>query len=481
MPDNTTSKTHPNSGGQNGAPKDSLGRPHSFGWRARLIFKTIQARLRFIAILAAIGLVISNWNLLTAYWEKWTRPAVEPQEAASNIEFYCPMHPQIIRSKPDKCPICGMPLSQHKKGDDSSDEALPPGVRRVQLSPYRMALAGIKTSEVAYKQLTKEIRTVGFVEFDERKLARISAWITGKSRITKLYVNVTGQMVTKGDPLADLYSPDLVTTVQNLLDSRTNKTLENMSRERLRLWGIGDDEINSILKTGKPITHVTIRSPISGHVIKKYQVEGQTVEEGAALFDVADLSTVWVEAQVYEDDLVFLKDAEHEHLPVSAVAKAFPNRVFSGNVAFIHPHLDASTRTLKVRFDVENPHHDLRPGMYATVKLDFPTARLDQFTIALQEEMRKRAVVNGLANALVNPLVFTKAPNTESLLQMASRFALLANGWVLAVPESRRDRHRQSQVYLSGGMARSLRQRGGPTRTTQWCFLSCGSRVRGRR
>ncbi len=304
------------------------------------------------------------------------------------------------------------------------------------LSPYRMALAGIQISAVAYKQLTKEIRTVGFVEFDERKLARISSWITGKSRITKLHVNVTGQMVAKGDPLAELYSPDLVTTVQNLLDARTNKSLENMARERLRLWGIGDDEINSILKTGKPITRVTIRSPISGHVIKKYQVEGQTVEEGAALFDVADLSTVWVEAQVYEDDLVFLKDAEHEHLPVSAIAKAFPNRVFSGNVAFIHPHLDASMRTLKVRFDVDNPHHDLRPGMYATVKLEFPTARLDQFGIALQDDLRDRAIVNGLADSISGSFGGRTRTGIAPLLQVAGRFALLADGWVLAVPES---------------------------------------------
>ena len=142
----------------------------------------MQARLRFIAILAAIGLVIGNWTLLTAYWEKWMRPASESQ-AASGHEFYCSMHPQIIRDKPDKCPICGMPLSERNKGDAHTDEGLAPGVTRVQLSPYRVALAGLKTWEVKYQPLTKEIRTVGFVEFDERKLARISAWLPGKNRL----------------------------------------------------------------------------------------------------------------------------------------------------------------------------------------------------------------------------------------------------------------------------------------------------------
>src|SRR5262249_18292431 len=129
-----------------------------------------------------------------------------------------------------------------------------------------------------------------------------------------------------------------------------------------------------ILKTGRPITHLTIRSPISGHVIKKYQVEGEYVEEGARLYDLADLSTVWVQAQVYEDDLAFL----HEGLPVTAVTKAFPGRQFAGTLAFVPPHLDAATRTLRVRFNLDNPGHVLRPGMYATVTLRVPMTELEQ-------------------------------------------------------------------------------------------------------
>jgi Cu(I)/Ag(I) efflux system membrane fusion protein len=423
----------PSTDGQTAAAEPRPAQAHSLAWKVWLVIKTAQARLRFIVILAAIGLVISNWNLLKAYWEKWTRPGAEAQEAASDKEFYCSMHPNIVRKQPDKCPICGMPLSERKVGD-TGDEALPPGVRRVQLSPYRMALAGIKTSEVAYKPLTKEIRTVGFVEFDEQKLSRISAWVTGKSRITKLYVNVTGQTVAKGEPLADLYNPDLVTTAQNLLDARSsgNKGLERIARERLRLWGVGDDEVDSIIKTGKPLTQVTIRSPISGHVIKKYQTEGQYVEEGGLLYDVADLSTVWIEAQVYEDEVAFLK----EGMDVSATTKAFPSRVFDGQLAFVHPHLDAGTRTLKVRFDITNPSHELRPGMYGTVKMEVPTAQLDVFRNALHEEWRDRVVVDGLAHALGSPFGPSAGTGFEPLLQMTGRFALLGREQVLAVPES---------------------------------------------
>ncbi len=330
-------------------------------------------------MLLAVGAVIAYWDTLRAYYEKWTRPVAVQAAASTGVEFWCPMHPAVVRHQPDKCPICGMPLSPRKKGEQGEEEPLPPGViSRVQLTPYRVALAGIQTSKIAYLPLKKEIRTVGFVEFDERKLARITARVTGKSRIDTLYVNVTGQIVHPGDPLADLYSPELVVTVQNLLDAKAsgNPALERMARDRLQLWGIADDQVASILKTGKPVTHVTIRSPIHGHVIKKYQVEGEYVEEGARLFDVADLSTVWIEAQVYEDELAFLK----EGLAVAATTKAFPGRTFAGTVAFVHPHLDAATRTLRVRVDMPNPHHDLRPGMYTTVMLEVPVVQLGTFT-----------------------------------------------------------------------------------------------------
>jgi multidrug efflux pump subunit AcrA (membrane-fusion protein) len=335
------------------------------------------ARLRFIAILLAIGAVIAWWDTLNAHYEKWTRPRTGREAAVEqDVEFWCPMHPTIIRDHADKCPICGMPLSKRKKGDREEDEALPPGVvSRVQLTPYKVAIAGIETAEVGYRAQTKEITAIGFVEFDERKLARITVRATGKSRIDRLHVNVTGQTVAKGQPLAELYSPDLVVTVQNLLDAHRagNRDMEEMARDRLRLWGIDRAQMDDILRTGRPVTHLTIRSPIAGHVIKKYQVEGEYVEEGSRLYDVADLSTVWIEAQVYEDDLAFLE----EGLAVTATTRAFPNRTFAGKIAFIYPHLDAATRTLKVRFDMENARHDLRPGMYATVRLQVPATKLD--------------------------------------------------------------------------------------------------------
>jgi Cu(I)/Ag(I) efflux system membrane fusion protein len=392
------------------------------------------ARLRFIGVLVAIGAVIAYWDTLHAYYDKWTRHAPEQAAAAADVEWWCPMHPTIVRDAPDKCPICGMPLSKRKKGEHASEEPLPPGVvSRVQLTPYRVALAGIQTAEIGYQPLAREITTVGTVEFDERKLARIPVRLPGKSRLDKLYVSVTGQSVAKGDPLALVYNPDLVTTMTNLRNARQNgnKDLEDNARDRLRLWGIEEDQIKDVLHSEGDTTHLIIRSPISGHVIRKYQVEGEYVEEGGRLYDVADLSTVWIEAQVYEDEIGLLR----EGTPVSATTRAFPNREFSGTLAFLQPHLDAGTRTLRVRFNIDNAGHDLRPGAYATVTLKVPAMTLGTVSTSRAENWRDRTAADLVGHALLMPGGTQAGAGLESLLRAAFDQAIADRGLVLAVPE----------------------------------------------
>ena len=435
----------------NGQPLDSdgglrappgLGPWGRFWWWLKFWLFVKTARLRFIAILVAIGLVIVKWNWLMAYYEHYTRViglSADQHATSSDTEFWCPMHPTVVRDHPDKCPICAMPLSARKKGTQGDGEAIPAGVvRRVNLSPWRVAQAGLQTSEVGYRELTREIRTVGYVEFDETRLMQITNWITGKSRIQKLHVNVTGQTFHKGDPVARLYSPELVVTMRNLLDAHKagEASLERIAHDRLRLWGISHEEIAEVLKTGRPVTHITIRAPIGGHVIRKYQVEGAYVDEGAPLYDVADLSTVWVEAQVYEDEIAFLKDAVKKKLKVTATVKSYPNRKFKGEVAFVHPHLDARTRTLKVRFNIKNPHHQLDPGMYATVSVKIPTAELEVFGRVAGEDLRNGTALDGVAHVLGRLDGPAPGPGLQPLLQAAVQKVLLKQKQVLAVPEN---------------------------------------------
>jgi Cu(I)/Ag(I) efflux system membrane fusion protein len=387
-----------------GAPPLSPAK-HGFWWKVWLVVKTLQARMRFVVLLVAIGGLIAYWDTLSAYYEKWTRPAGEAEAASGDTEYFCPMHPFIVRDKPnEKCPICHMDLAKRKRGSGQA-EPLPPGtVSRVQLTPYRVVLAGVQTTEVQYQPLVKEIVTYGSVEFDERKQARIAA--RQKGRIEKLYVNFTGQLVEKGEKLAVLdirYSPELTVTLEDLLRARQsgNREREESAMKRLRLWDISDEQITEFLSTGKVQTKLTITSPLHGHVIKKYQQEGNYVEEGTPLYDVADLDAVWIEAQVYEADQGFLKLQQ----PVTATTLSVPGQDFTGAVSFIWPHLDESSRTLRVRFEMPNPSHKLRPGMYATVKIQVQPQQIE-----------------ALANA----------PAEDT----AERHAQLLEGRVLAVPES---------------------------------------------
>jgi Cu(I)/Ag(I) efflux system membrane fusion protein len=350
------------------------------------------ARLRFAAILVVIGLVITQWDLLSAYYEKWTRLAAGSgdlrrtgEAGGGAYEWFCPMHPSVVRDNPkDKCPICFMPLSKRKKGEGGAGEALPAGVvSRVQVTPYRMVLAGVRTWRVDYVLLSREVVAAGLVEFNERGQRSVAARIKG--RIDKLLVNETGQMVDAGDVLAELYSPDLNVTVQNLVQASKlgSRDLLNDARERLELLGIDRSQVDEIVQTGRANSHLKIRSPISGHVIQKFVREGQYVDEGTPLYDVADLSSVWIEAQVYEEDIGLLPVAqEHAHttevekIPVIATTRAFPNEEFRGTLKFVYPHVDQATRTLAVRFEIENPQHKLRPGGTATVKLLVPPQKI---------------------------------------------------------------------------------------------------------
>jgi membrane fusion protein, copper/silver efflux system len=340
--------------------------------------RIMNVRLRFVFLMVATGLIAANWEDITNHWERWTRPrsaTVAAENAA--YEYYCPMHPSVVRGEPGNCPICGMPLTKRTRGEEPS---LPEGTfARVQLSPHRMELAGVSTSEVAVRPLEREIRTVGTIEIDERKVARIAARTAG--RVEKLYVNFTGEKVGKDDPLLDIYSPDLVSTQEEYLLALRNyeklkdggsrqaaedaKSLVDASRERLRLWGVRDDQVADLEHQGTARDRMTIRSPIGGTVTAKNVQAGQYVAEGTELYVVTDLSNVWMTASVYENDAADV----HVGQSVAVKPSGAENRTFEGKITFVQPVVEQATRTLRIRVDVPNPEGTLRPGMYVDVRI----------------------------------------------------------------------------------------------------------------
>jgi Cu(I)/Ag(I) efflux system membrane fusion protein len=408
---------------------------HDFGWKTWQVLKVVQARLRFVAILAAVGCVIGFWDNISNYYEKWTRPLYgQKTEASSEFEYFCPMHPSIVRDdNKEKCPICHMDLAKRKRGT-GEPEPLPPGtVSRVQLTPYRIVLAGVQTTAVRYRTLARQIATFGSVEFNETTLTHIAT--RQKGRIVKQFANYTGQEVMAGEKLALLdvrYDRELMVTLEDLRRARRSQDneMERDARLRLRQWDVSDAQIKEFLGSDKIRSEVTIFAPEKGHIIKRYQREGSFVEDGTPLYDLANLDSVWIEGQVYETDQRLLKEGQ----PVQA--KTLAGEVFAGTLDFIYPHLDESSRTLTVRFHIPNQGHRLRPGAYATVTIDVPPARINALSRAVALDTAGENAVDHLAHILAAPGGASAGAGVLALLRGAERQVRLQFGQVLAVPDS---------------------------------------------
>jgi RND family efflux transporter MFP subunit len=286
------------------------------------------------------------------------------------------MNPAYKSDKPGKAPD-GMDLVPVYADEGPSSEGLPPGT--VKISPEKQQLIGVQYGEVTRHPLSRTIRTVGKVTFDETKVARVQTKVSGW--IERVFVDFTGILVKRGHPLFTLYSPELVSTQQEyLLAARAREHLGNSSikdiaanavtlydsaRERLRLWDIREEEIEELEKRGTPTRTMTLYSPITGYVITRNAFSGQRVTPEVELYTIADLRTIWVLADVYEYEVPMIKLGQ----PAMMTLMYFPGKVFQGRVTYIYPQLDNMTRTLKVRLEFPNPDQQLKPDMYANVDL----------------------------------------------------------------------------------------------------------------
>ncbi|HEY6872718.1 MAG TPA: efflux RND transporter periplasmic adaptor subunit [Geobacteraceae bacterium] len=328
----------------------------------------------------------------TGGWYLWRhremQKAAEGEKAAQGtVQYTCPMHPFIIKDKPGACPICGMTLV---KKVDAAPEGTPAQgsakeaemLGHVSLSPTQMVMANVATTAAKVMPLNKEINATGIVQYDQARQAKVTAWVAG--RIDKLHVNTVGSYVSKGRPVAEVYSPDLVSAQQEYLlalksrDQFRNSPIQSISqggeglvasaRQRLKLMGVKDEQIAGLEKSGQPNIRLSIYTPLSGIVIEKIALEGQYVNVGDPLFNIADLSTVWVEVEVYENEFPFVKIGQ----PVDVLSQSYPGKTFRGRVSFIYPFLDPKTRTVKVRAEIPNPGLKLKPDMFVNAVVKVP-------------------------------------------------------------------------------------------------------------
>lgn len=321
-------------------------------------WKPALAGVLLVLLAFAVGRCTSAGSRATA------APAAEPETQW----WTCSMHPQIKLPHPGQCPICGMTLIPLETGNGADNP------RELSVSPSSAKLMQIETSRVERRFVSADVRMVGNVDYDETRTAYITARMPG--RLDRLFIDYTGVQVKKGDHMASIYSPELLSAQQELLRAIDSvKALKNSEsaivrdvsqstvdavREKLRLWGLTAEQIQEIEMHGTPMDHVTLYSPVGGIVIHKNAQEGSYVKTGDRIYTVADLSHVWVQLEAYESDLPWLRYGQK----ITFTTEAWPGETFEGTVAFIDPVLNAATRTVNVRVNVDNAKLEMKPGMF---------------------------------------------------------------------------------------------------------------------
>jgi len=412
------------------------------------------------AKLAALLLVIV---LVAGAVTVFVRQRNNSNHAVHSGQLYtCGMHPQVIQNKPGNCPICGMkltPVRQQPGTRDSSTNSAASGASgdrkikyykstmllgeisqtprkdsmgmdmvpvyedeaadssTISIDPVTVQNMGIRTGVVTKGPLRRAIRTVGVIDFDETTLADVTTKFKGW--IEKLYVDATGKQAHKGEPLFEIYSPELVSAQTEYLLALNQTTglagtesLRATALTKLKFFDISDEQIAELEKTRQAKKTLRVSAPRDGIVVEKMAVEGQMVDAGMKLYRLADLGIVWVQAQVYEQDLAFVRLGQEATVSLSYL----PDRKFRGRVTYVYPTVDEKTRTARVRMEFHNPGYFLKPGMFATVELQAelePSALLVPDMAVLRSGERNTVFV-ALAGGKFEPRTVTLGPRSEN-------------------------------------------------------------------
>ncbi|MBI5360915.1 MAG: efflux RND transporter periplasmic adaptor subunit [Planctomycetes bacterium] len=302
-------------------------------------------------------------------------------ESQAKPMYHCPMHPTYTSDKPGDCPICGMNLVLIKPDKNTSPQADVSEYATVEISPDRQQLIGIKKEQVMARPLTNTIRAVGTTGYNERKVydvnTKFAGWVD-----TADCCAFAGKFIKSGTKLFSIYSPELVTAQQEYLTAlKTLKTAEenksedmiknagqlvNATRQKLLFWDITEGQLAEIAEEGKPSKTLWITAKAEGFIIGDELTNGKYIEPGELLFRIADLSTVWIETEIYEYELTFLGVGDKAVIEFPA----YPGEKFEGNVKYVYPYVNPATRTIKARIEMPNPDYKLKISMYADVIIE---------------------------------------------------------------------------------------------------------------
>lgn len=321
--------------------------------------KTIDKKTFIIAASSLLVGLIAGWLIFSGSKSHVDDRHQHQIEVTDETIWTCSMHPHIRQNEPGDCPICGMDLIPLENDQNSEIDPM-----AIAMSPTAMKLASVSTAFVGKMNPVKQVRLNGKVQGDERLIYSQSTHIPG--RIDKLFVNFTGEFVNRGQSIASIYSPDLVMAQEELFEAQkikeTQPQLYNAAREKLKNWKLADNQIEEILTSGKIQDEFPIQADVSGYVTGKMINPGDYVSKGETIYEIADLSKVWVLFDVYESDMTWIKKGDK----VDFIIPSLPGESFEGNLSFLDPVIDPKTRVAKARVEYYNTSGRLKPEMFVS-------------------------------------------------------------------------------------------------------------------